>query len=397
MGTMRTLSHPEPADEQQQQVPAWLLDLLLGIAVALVLALVISTDQGGRRNPDVVAYLCAGGFGTLMLARRRFPVAALVATMVLLFAYYTLGYPSIGLAVPVVAALYSAAEGGRLGAAVVVSLILIVVSTFFRLRDGESAAFLLGYELVSAGALMAAAIALGEGARVRRALRAEQAQTARLIAQEHAARAEQRVEAERLRIARDLHDVLGHSIAVISLQAHVAREALGRDEAQARQALAHIRDASAATLRDLRATVRLLRSPTSEPAEGALSSLAHLATLLDGARASGLHIAAQIDGDLSGLPAAVDAAAYRIVQEALTNVLRHAAATQVELAIAVDGSALRLLVRDNGRGGRGAAPVGNGIAGMTERARLLGGTLRARPHPSGGFEVRATLPLEEAA
>lgn len=385
----------EEETASRQQVPDWLLDALLGVAVTLVIALVISSDQGGRRSPDALAYLLAGGFGALMLLRRRLPVLVLVATMLLLFAYYTLGYPAIGLAVPVAAALYSAAERGRLAAAIVVSVILVVVSTYFRLLEGEPVAFLLGYELVSAVTLMGMAIALGDGARSRRALRAEQEHTAQLIAQEHAYRAEQRVQEERLRIARDLHDLIGHSISVISLQSHVAEEALGRDDEQVRQALAHIQAASSATMRELRATVKLLRSPAGEHPERSLSSLAHLSQLIENARASGLQVDVQIEGDIGGLPAAVDAAAYRIIQEALTNTIRHAAATRVELAIEVDSNTLRLRIADNGAA-RGELTWGSGIAGMNERARLLGGSLSVQTRPSGGVEVTAALPLKEA-
>lgn len=387
-------------------IPAWLLDSLLGLAVTLVIALVISTDQGGRLNPDAIAYGFAICFGALMLFRRRYPVAVLVLTMLLLFAYYTLGYPAIGLAVPVIAALYSAAERGHTGAAVVVSFLLLSVSTHFRLRDGESAVYLLGYESVTTVALMAAAIALGINTRSRRALRAEQDQTARLIALEHAYRAEQRVQAERAQVARDLHDVIGHSISVISLHAGVASEAVGRDDAEARQALAHIQAASSAAMRELRATVRLLRTPAQTPDGGsgmqtppegidpALVSLANLSVLVANADAGGLQVHVRTQGDLRILPAVVDAAAYRIVQESLTNVLRHAAAREVYLAIAVEGRTLWLRIADDGSGACSPVVPGSGIQGMAERARLLGGMLTAGPIAAGGFEVVAAFPLK---
>lgn len=389
-----------------QTVPAWLLDLLLGLAVTLVVALVISTDQGGRLNPDAIAYGFAICFGALMLLRRRYPVAVLVLTMLLLFAYYTLGYPAIGLAVPVIAALYSAAERGHVGAAVVVSFLLLSVSTHFRLRDGESAVYLLGYESVTTVALMAAAIALGINTRSRRALRVEQDHSARLIALEHAYRAEQRVQSERAQIARDLHDVIGHSISVISLHAGVAREAIGRDDEEARQALAHIQAASSAAMRELRATVRVLRTPAQAPDSGSavhappegvdptLVSLANLSLLVANAAAGGLHVEVRTQGDLNTLPAVVDAAAFRIVQESLTNVLRHAAARVIYLAIAVEGRTLWLRIADDGSGACAAFTPGSGIQGMNERARLLGGMLTAGPVATGGFEVVAAFPLK---
>lgn len=382
-----------------RHIPAWLFDLLLGIAVTLVVASVISADQGGRQDPDAVAYLFAVAFGGLMLLRRRFPVAVLVVTMVLIFVYYSQDYPAIGLAVPVAAALYSGADQGHVLAAAAVSAVLLIVSTYFRLVEGQSVAFLLGYELVSSLMLMVAAIALGVNTRAQRALAAEQEQTARLIAQEHAHRAEQRVQDERMRIARDLHDVLGHSIAVISLQANVAGEAIGRDDEAARRALAHIQTASQTTMRDLRATLKLLRS-VEEGDVRPPASLANLPLLVEQAAAGGLHVTLQTTGELAAfsatLSATVDAAAYRIVQEALTNVMRHAAATEVTVAITADDNSLSLRIADNGRGvgdARGALTPGSGLAGMTERARLLGGTLSAAPQPDSGFLVDARLPL----
>jgi signal transduction histidine kinase len=296
----------------------------------------------------------------------------------------------------VAAALYSAAEGGHLPAAIIVSLLLIIVSTYFRILEGQTVAYLLGYELVSTVTVMAAAIALGDSTRARRALRAEQAQTARLIEQEHAYRAEQRVQAERVRIARDLHDVIGHSISVISLHADVAREAVGRNDDEVRQALTHIRAASSATMRELSATVKLLRNPAREPVERSLTSLANLATLVENARTSGLKVELHSDGELGSLPATVDTAAYRIIQEALTNILRHADATAVVLTLAIEEQALCLEIADNGTAVRGTVTAGSGIAGMTERARLLGGTLTAQARPDGGFTVNAVLPLKES-
>lgn len=394
MGAMKPIADPDHTTKAQEQVPAWVLDLLLGIAVTLVIALVITADQGGRQEPDLIAYLFACGFGGLMLIRRHYPIVVLVMTMFLLFAYYALGYPAIGLAVPVSAALYSAAELGRLTAAIIVSILLIVVSTYFRLLDGQPLAFLLGYELISAVTMMAAAIALGDSTRARRALRIEQEQTARLVEQEHAYRAEQQVQAERVRMARELHDVIGHSISIISLHADVAREAIGQNDEEARQAFTHIRAASAETMRELRATVKLLRNPSEQPAR-AIAALANLSTLVEHAQASGLQVTVTQSGNLGQLPATVESAAYRIVQEALTNVIRHANATAVTIALGRDGQALRVQIRDNGAAPVAPITAGSGIIGMTERARLLGGMLVAQAQPGGGFVVNATLPLEE--
>jgi signal transduction histidine kinase len=379
-----------------QGAPLWLLDGVLGLAVALVLALVISAEQGGRYRPDALAYGFAAGFGALMLIRRRSPIVVLVGTMVLLIAYYSLDYPSIGLALPLVAALYSAAERGHLAAAIGASIALLIISTYFRLDEGETVAYLLGYELAYSGAFMAAAIALGDSTRSRRALRAEQEQTARLIEQEQALRAEQHLQAERAQIARDLHDLIGHSMSVISLQADVAREVIGSNDAEARQALTHIRATSSQTMRELRNTVKMLRAGGATRPDRSTVSLANLAPLLDNARAAGLAVQLEQQGELAALPAIVDAAAYRIVQEALTNVLRHARASAVRIVIQSEAETLRIEVSDNGQAPPGLEPRGTGIVGMQERARLLGGTLTARPQAGGGFTVNAMLPLTEA-
>lgn len=388
-----------------EEAPAWVLDVLLGILVALVIAVVISAEQGGSQEPDAVAYLFAAGFGALMLVRRRFPVIVLAATMLMLSGYYILDYPAIGLAVPVAAALYSAAEFGHLRAALVISLLLVVTSTYFRYIDGETIAFLLGYELVSTVTLMAAAIALGDSTRSRRALRAEQEEIARLIRQEHAHRAEQRVEAERMRMARELHDVIGHSISVISLHTNVAREAVGRDDEATRQALGYVRAAASEAMQELRATVKVLRQPPGKQEEQAtqpassqpLGSLRALGTLVEHARSSGLTVDVELTGAVDGLPGTVDTAAFRIIQESLTNVMRHAHATRVAVVVQAEPQAVRLRVTDNGRAKAKEVGAGSGIAGMRERARLLGGRLTAEALAAGGFEVRATLPLEDGA
>ncbi|WP_214319309.1 sensor histidine kinase [Nonomuraea sediminis] len=359
-------------------VPAVVIDALLGVAVALVLALVMASDQGGKQRPDLVAYGFALGFGALMLARRRFPRAVLTATALALFTYYGLGYPAIGLAVPVVAALYSAAEAGRVWACVVTGVILVLVSTYFRLRQGESARYLLGYELISTVALMAAAVLLGE--RVR---------TARL---EREREAERRVREERVRLARDLHDAVGHSIAIISLHADVAREALAPGNEETGASLVRIKQAATRAMRELRATVRLLRD-TGGP-ERDVQSVARLDALLDDARASGLTAEAQVEAD--DLPVAVDATAFRIVQEAVTNVIKHSRATGIWVTVRRHTDRLEVTVVDDGTAGP-PGPEGAGIRGMKERAGLVEGEVLAGPRRAGGFEVRATLPLGDVS
>src|SRR5262245_34839567 len=161
-----------------------------------------------------------------MIGRRRWPVGVLLVTAAGLLVYYMLGYPPVGLAVPVAAALYSAAEAGRLRWAIGTAAGLVAVSTFFRIREGDDLAYLLGYEFAVTATLMAAVIALGEAVRSRRGWQAELRRQARAADLEREQETAHRVEQERLRIARDLHDVLAHTISIVSLHSDVAREAL---------------------------------------------------------------------------------------------------------------------------------------------------------------------------
>ncbi|MCA2224876.1 sensor histidine kinase [Nonomuraea aurantiaca] len=369
-------------------------DAALGVAVSAVVAVAVTMDLGGHRAPDAAAYAFVAGLGALMLVRRRFPVLALVATATGLLAYYAAGYPPIGLALPVAAALYSAAEAGRLMVASAVAAALVVVSTTFRLRDGEDPGYLLGFELASTLGLMVAAIALGAAVRATRLLRAEQRRSADLAAAEREREAGRRVQEERLRIARDLHDVLGHTIAVISVQADVAREALDGDPEAARSALAVIRRAGDDAIGELRGTLGLLRDQGGGEGRAPAASLRHLDTLVAAATAGGLAVELATEGEPAPLPAVVDGAACRIVQEALTNCLRHAGASRAELRLRYERDRLRVTVSDDGRGADlTAGPAGRGLTGMRERAALLGGRVVVTSRPGAGFRVEASLPL----
>lgn len=385
---------------------ALLADCVIGAVVAVVVAVAISADLGGHRPPDALAYLFAVCLGALMLVRRPFPVLTLVATGAGLLAYYIVGYPPIGLAIPVVAALYSAAEAGKVRWAVGTALVLQAIANGYRLLAGQSPAYLLGYELATTVALMAGAIALGYSMRTRSLLRAQQRAQELRAALELEREGERRVEEERLRIARDIHDVLAHAIAVISVQANLASDTIADDPAAARAALTAITTASDDAAREMRSTLGLLggdaasRSPTG--------SLRQLDALARATRGSGLPVSVQIEGEPGRIPAVVDATAYRIVREALTNSLRHAHAGRVEIVVRHDPERLDVRVRDDGRGtGRakvnrmperepGAEDSGWGIAGMRQRAALLGGRVDTGPAPDGGFVVHASLPLDVA-
>jgi signal transduction histidine kinase len=199
-----------------------------------------------------------------------------------------------------------------------------------------------------------------------------------------------RAEEERLSVARDLHDVLAHTLSVVQVQAGVALHLLDERPEHVRGALTAIKRASDEGMQELRAAVATLR----REGEGAtplapVSGLADLPRLVAGAQAAGLQVHLTRRGADDGVPAATGLVAYRVVQEALTNAVRHAAARSCEVEVAVEGD-LRVRVRDDGVGG--VAAPGNGLRGMRERVEALGGTLSTGPAADGGFEVRAVLP-----
>lgn len=369
-------------------VAPWPRDALLGFTVTGVIVLIIAFGHGGWQS--VGAYLFAVGFGALLLLRRRMPVFVVVATAAATFTYHALDHPPIGVAVPMVAALYAAADAGRTWAAVGAGALVFTVSLAVRIGQGESTAYLAGYEGVSHAALIAVAIALGAAMRSRRTRAAQQAEIARLTAEQSNARAEWRIQDERVRLSRELHDTVGHAMSVISLQAGVAAEAVGRDDAAARTAIGHVLDTADRSLDDMRAMVRLLR----DDAETGVVSLSGIPDLAATAERAGLTTTCRLDAAPDQLPARVDATAYRLVQEALTNVVRHARATEATITAELSDGLLRITVGDNGRATVPGAVHGSGLDGMRERVRLLGGSLTAGPRAEGGFLVDARIPVE---
>ena len=201
---------------------------------------------------------------------------------------------------------------------------------------------------------------------------------------------------EQARIARELHDVIAHTISVIVVQAAAARDVLRARPERADEALANIEASGRGALGELRRLLGFVRGEASfRPQPG----LARLDDLVEQVRATGLEVVLSVEGEPRALPAALDLSAYRVVQEALTNTLKHAQATRADIVLRYGGSDLKLEVRDNGTaaGNGNGAGTGNGIVGMRERVALFGGSLAAGPSRGGGFTVAASLPLVEAA
>ncbi|MFE7630749.1 sensor histidine kinase [Kocuria sp. NPDC057446] len=385
-----------PAHRPAEDVDPRLVDGVLAAAMAVVVAVVVAADLEGTGRAGALAWLFAAGFGALLLARRRAPRLVLVLTVLGIFVYYVFQLPPIGIALPAVAALYSAAEADRTRSAVAAGAVLVSVAAYFRVDEGLPAAYLVSYDLLTDVALVAAAIALGVSVRSRRELRAQQERLRALAAAEERREADRRLQAERAGIARDLHDSIGHTMSVIAVHSSVAAEAVGRDDEAAARALERVRSAASATLRELRSTVKLLRSPGADPVVRNGLGLAGIPQLLEAAQDADVAVTARVDVDPEELDTAIDAAAYRIVQESLTNVLRHSGARHAVVRARTEDGSLELCISDDGRGASPGDVVdaagGRGLPGMAERVGLLGGTLRAGNRDGGGFEVRARLP-----
>lgn len=195
-----------------------------------------------------------------------------------------------------------------------------------------------------------------------------------------------------MRIARELHDVLAHTMSVISIQADLAAETLDDDPPQAREAIYAIRRTSRGAGKELRAAIGAIREPggsSRRPVPG----VGDLARLVTTAAANGLTVDVATSGTPTALPAIVDAAAHRIIQEAVTNVLRHARTDHAQVRLCYRADALDLTATDRGAGCRTVPSEGYGLVGMRERAHPVGGTLDAGPRPDGGFRVHAELPV----
>lgn len=372
-----------------------LVDGLLAYAVAMAVGVAVFASSVGNQPGPWPAYLFAVGFGLILLLRRSHPVLVLIITLLGICVYYTLQYPPIGLALPIAAALFSAAEAGHLRVSIVLSVILVGLTVYFQIAEGRDVAQLLGYELPPVIALMGASLALGDGVRTRRLLKESQRERERQARLELERRATEQRNEERLRLARDLHDALGHNVAMISLQSAVAAEALPERVPEAQRAVAEIRSISLAAMADLRSTVRRLRSMESDVDLPA--GLNELPALVEQARSNGLQVRIVETGDGREVPVALGQTAYRIIQEALTNVIRHANAARAVITLDRGPDAFTVTVRDNGQG-VGQLTSGNGIRGMRERAAEWGGELTVATSGRGaGTLVTAVLLWPQSA
>ncbi|AKN68857.1 histidine kinase [Streptomyces sp. PBH53] len=348
------------------------------------------------RAPAVLSLVLMLAGAAALVLRRRTPRTVLAVTGTFSLVECVTGDPRAPVAMSAVVALYTVAATTDRATTWRLGLLTMTVLTAAAMLAGP----LPWYAQENLGVLAWTGIGAtaGDAVRSRRAVvqairdRAERAERTR---EEEARR---RVAEERLRIARDLHDVVAHHIALVNVQAGVAAHVMDKRPDQAKEALAHVREASRSALNELRATVGLLRqsgdpeAPT-EPAPG----LSRLEELADTFRSAGLPVAVARADQGTELPAAVDLAAYRIVQEALTNVQKHAGPdAEAEVSVVRVGPNVEVTVLDDGSGAPGtpAAGGGHGLLGMRERVTALGGTLTTGPRYGGGFRVHAILPVK---
>jgi signal transduction histidine kinase len=222
--------------------------------------------------------------------------------------------------------------------------------------------------------------------------RAAEERAARLE-REREERARAAVAEERARIARELHDVVGHSVSVMTVQASGVRRLLRPDQEREREALLVVEQTGREALAEMRRLVGVLRRPEEAPALAPQPSLASLDRLVEQVRESGLTVDLKVEGKAAKLPASIDLAAYRLVQEGLTNTLKHAQATRAEVLVRYGADDVELVIADDGRGaGDGSDGGGHGLVGMRERISVFGGDLTAGPRSGGGYELRARLP-----
>jgi signal transduction histidine kinase len=361
-------------------------------AVVIMLAAASSNDaaaEGAARSVDGLAVVLLTVALAVTAASHRIPGTVAIVVLALSFVWYGLGYTSGLVNVATLIAFYrlGASEAQLTKVAVATtSVCAVILNIVVVADDGWS-------EAMTAAGYIVVAVLFGELVHHRHLLLEQYAHRAA----EAEVDAQRRVAEERLRIARDVHDVLAHTVSAMIVQAGVASERLDPDPAAARRALASIREAGRQAMGEVQATVAVLRS---EADDGAIVSTApapridRVPELVEAARGRGLQIDLQVTVSGHRLPELVELTAYRIVQEGLTNVVRHAGASSVEVTIQEAPSRLTVEVRDDGSIAGGRSPAGFGLRGMAERVQSIGGELWHGRDVEGGWVVRAWLPLE---
>jgi signal transduction histidine kinase len=381
--------------------PVWFSDVLLALFVTVIQVQSAAIPVPLEPVPTPVSgfgYALLVVSGVAIVARRRRPVLVFAVTSLASLIYFGLDFPDRLSYLSLFVALYTLAaygDGRRTLRIAGVGTTVLAVGWLIAAADIEPRVAI-GWVFFRIGASVISTI-LGESVRSRRVIAADAQERAELAERSRDEETRARVDAERLRIAREVHDTVAHAIAIINVQSGVTAHVLDKRPEQAREALHIIEKTSSRALHEMRTILGVLRDGDDrEPYPG----LDQIHELTDKARDAGIDIEIEQTSPLPSLPSAVDSAAYRIVQESITNVIRHVGPTRVTVTLEPSVDALRIQVIDEGRAPAhvpvrtgNSATTGRGIVGMRERCQLLGGELDAMSLPGGGFEVTAHLPL----
>jgi signal transduction histidine kinase len=381
----------------------WVTDAGIAVAVTAVQLALLAVSwrhQQAGGSPGWAAYLLLGIGGMSLLARRRFPEAVLAVALGTALLAGAISNAGMIWIVPIAAFVNAVLARKRLAA--ILSLVIGYIVSFLPVgrtgTGGPSVTLAIGV-----AAWLLVLLAAAELVRIRR-------QRAAAVARSSQEQLLRQASEERVRMARDIHDVLAHNISVINVQANTALHLMDRQPERAREALTSIHDVSRQALAELRSVLGMLRSPGDGAPTAPSPGMSRVPDLIAAVQRAGLEVRLTVEGDVWPLPADADVAAYRIIQEALTNTSRHSASRTAGVLVryqaaspsdeARDDGGVSIQVDDDGPARRArdhaAAPVrpagGNGITGMIERAEALGGTLSAGTRPGGGFRVAAWLP-----
>ncbi len=377
--------------------PAEVLDGLLAALIALVAVAgtAAQSTPHGYRHPDALAYGLAALASMGLAVRRRRPLPVFAVTLGASVIFAARGYPGGPGLIPLLVAVYTAAAADTRVRSLLLGVIAGLALSSTRLLFTRET---LGSTTVNGVSWIGASLFLGWAVANRRAFVAEIRDRAERAERTREEEARRRVDAERLRIARELHDAVAHGISTINVQAGVASHLIDTQPDQAGTALETIKRLSKDALAELREILNVLRAVDAPDPRQPTAGLAQLDALIDRTRQAGIDVSLDVSGEPVAVPITVDLAAYRIVQEALTNVLRHARGAPTRVSMTYRPDELTVLIHDQGSGSDAAESfadgAGYGLIGMRERTESLGGTWSAGPTPAGGFRVTATLPLE---
>lgn len=367
--------------------------LALAFAVGLLVVQALGNNEGATgvepRGFDAGAALLLAGAVGLVVGARRAPGVCALGALAVTVAWYQSGYTSGLINVPCLLAFYQVGLTGDRRRQLLVGGVTVAAMLVAMLAAGDESVT----SVAAAVGWTMAAILFGEATHNRRALMAEYEARALRAEAERDTEAERRVAQARLEIARDLHDVLAHTVSVMTVQAGVGQDAIVRGSDGAAAALGTIRAAGREAMEEIQALVAVLRNGT-DPDTAPAPRLDRVQDLVAATEAAGVKVDLAVDVAPGVVTDVAQLTAYRVVQESLTNVVRHARAGNVAIAVRVEGNDLAVDVADDGVASAHAATPGFGIRGMSERVESVGGHLDAGPQPAGGWRVRARIPLE---